>query len=167
MFSQELQDIINDCVSQVSDGAAAAEDFIYSGRPWRLNFSDYIRLLQESEYAAWTAAYGYCANHFTVSLNHLTTFFQLEDLNQFLKGAGFQLNDSGSEIKGTPESLLEQSSTMAPLVRVQFDESEHIIPGCFYEFAKRYPLKDGRLFQGFIAANADKIFESTNAKSAA
>ena len=165
LFSDELQSIIGDLTEQVPQDAAAAADFIYSGRPWHLNFSEYIRLLQESEYAAWTAAYGYCANHFTVSLNHLTTFFQLQDLNQFLKDAGFKLNDSGSEIKGSPASLLEQSSTMAPLVRLQFDDSEHVIPGCFYEFAKRYPMPDGRLFQGFIAANADKIFESTNVKA--
>ncbi len=37
------------------------------------------------------------------------------------------------------------------------------IPSCFYEFAKRYPQADGELYTGFVAASADKIFESTNA----
>jgi hypothetical protein len=37
------------------------------------------------------------------------------------------------------------------------------IPGCYYEFAKRYPLPQGEgLFQGFVPASADKIFESTS-----
>ncbi len=32
----------------------------------------------------------------------------------------------------------------------------------FYEFAKRYPTANGKLYQGFVAASADKFFESTN-----
>ncbi len=38
------------------------------------------------------------------------------------------------------------------------------IPSCFYEFAKRYPMPNGELFTGFVAAFADNIFDSTNAK---
>ncbi len=36
--------------------------------------------------------------------------------------------------------------------------------GCLVaaEFAHRYPLPNGNLFQGFVAKSADKIFESTN-----
>ena len=34
----------------------------------------------------------------------------------------------------------------------------------YYELAKRYPLPSGELFQGFVPASADKIFESTDAK---
>jgi len=36
------------------------------------------------------------------------------------------------------------------------------VPACFYEFAIRYPDENGQVFSGFIAANANKIFESTN-----
>jgi hypothetical protein len=36
------------------------------------------------------------------------------------------------------------------------------VPACYYEFARRYPIANGELYQGFIAASADKIFESTN-----
>ena len=87
----------------------------------------------------------------------------LEDLNSFLLENGFVLNEVSGLIKGTPAQLLEQSSTMAAPVNMQFDNANHVIPGCFYEFAKRYPLPDsGKLYQGFIAASADKIFESTH-----
>lgn len=165
LFSTRLQEIIAKIDEQVSHGEILSDGFIFSGRTWNLTFEDYIQLLQESEYAAWTAAYGFRANHFTVSLNHLTTFFNLQDLNSFLLENGIILNESGGLIKGSPEQLLEQSSTMAPPVKMEFDHSTHIIPGCFYEFAKRYPLPEsGRLFQGFIAKSADKIFESTNTK---
>lgn len=162
-FSDELQEIIAGIDAQIDKINVMQELFITSGRTWNLTFEQYIQLLRESEYAAWTAAFGYRANHFTISLNHLTTFFNLEELNVFLLENGFTLNQSAGLIKGTPEQFLEQSSTMAASVNLEFDHSIHVIPGCFYEFAKRYPMPEsGRLYQGFIAASADKIFESTN-----
>ncbi len=163
LFSKEVQRLVYEIDEQISFGEVMSEGFIYSGRTWDLTFENYIQLLQESEYAAWTAAFGYRANHFTVSLNHLTTFFELDEINNFLLEKGFILNESGGLIKGKPEQFLEQSSTMAAPVNMEFDHSTHVIPGCFYEFAKRYPRPDtGRLYQGFIASSADKIFESTN-----
>jgi hypothetical protein len=163
LFSDNLQSIIKKIDDQIDPANVMQELFIASGRTWNLTFEQYIQLLRESEYAAWTAAFGYRANHFTVSLNHLTTFFQLEDLNDFLLKQGFILNQSAGLIKGTPEEFLEQSSTMASPVNVEFDHTTQPIPGCFYEFAKRYPMPEtGQLYQGFIAASADKIFESTN-----
>jgi hypothetical protein len=163
LFSDDLQQIIAGIDAQIPKINVMEDSFITSGRTWNLTFEDYIKLLRESEYAAWTAAFGYRANHFTVSLNHLTTFFNLQDLNDFLLENDFSLNQIGGLIKGTPEQYLEQSSTLAAPVTVEFDHSTHVIPGCFYEFAKRYPMSDsGRLYQGFIAASADKIFESTN-----
>lgn len=163
-FSDELQAIVKRIDSEVGDEEMFEEDFLYTGRPWNLSFTEYITLLQESEYAAWTAAFGYRANHFTVSINHLNTFFDIQSLNQFILDNGFALNESGGLIKGTPEQLLEQSSTMAPMVNLEFSDVNHLIPSCFYEFAKRYPTEEGQLYQGFIAASADKIFESTNTK---
>ncbi len=164
-FSPELQSIIHELDKQVAADEVFEKDFLYTGRPWNLNFSQYIQLLQESEYAAWTAAFGYRANHFTVSINHLTTFFDIESLNQFILDQGFAMNESGGLVKGSPSQLLEQSSTMAPMVNLEFSDVNHLVPSCFYEFAKRYPTESGRLYQGFIAASADKIFESTDVKS--
>ena len=54
---------------------------------------------------------------------------------------------------------------MADRVPVTFTDETVTIPSCFYEFALRYPKPDGRLYSGFVAASADKIFESTNAGS--
>lgn len=163
-FSAELQAIVKKIDDQVDADEVFENDFLYTGRPWNLSFNDYITLLRESEYAAWTAAFGYRANHFTVSINHLNTFFDIQSLNTFILDHGFALNESGGLIKGTPDQLLEQSSTMAPMVNMTFSDVNHSIPSCFYEFAKRYPTDSGKLYQGFIAASADKIFESTNSK---
>ena len=79
-----------------------------------------------------------------------------------LKENGFELNNSGGEIKGSKEVLLEQSSTLADKIEVEFSDNKLIIPSCYFEFAKRYAMKDGSLYQGFVAQSADKIFESTD-----
>jgi hypothetical protein len=83
-------------------------------------------------------------------------------INDFLKSKGFKLNNFGGEIKGTPEELLEQSSTMANQVNVKFKDGVYPVLNSFYEFAKRYPMANGQLYQGFIAESANKLFESTN-----
>ena len=72
------------------------------------------------------------------------------------------MNTVGGEIKGTPEKLLQQSSTLAEIIPMEFVEGTFEVPACFYEFAIRYPDANGKLFSGFIAANANKIFDSTN-----
>jgi hypothetical protein len=164
-FSVELQQVINDLVAQVDEAAVLAEDFLYSGTHWSLDYPTYQKLLAESEYAAWTAAWGYCANHFTVSINYLANFSSIETVNQTLKDAGFVLNGTGGEIKGSSAVLLEQSSTLADNVEVEFSDGKISIPSCFYEFAMRYNKDDGEIFTGFVAASADKIFESTNSRT--
>jgi len=165
-FSPSLQSTIQGLIAQVDEEATKADNFIYSGRHWSLDAKTYETLLEESEYAAWVAAFGYRANHFTVSINHLEGFETLESVNDALKQAGFVLNSAGGEIKGSPEVLLEQSSTMADKIAVEFSDTTVEIPSCFYEFALRYPKANGELYTGFVAASADKIFESTNAKKA-
>jgi len=126
-------------------------------------FSEYERFYPKSEYAAWTAAFGIQLNHFTVNVNALKTFKSLQELNTFLLEQGLQLNEAGGVIKGTPAELLEQTSTMAKRIPWTFQGgATHSVMGCYYEFAKRYPLPSKtELFQGFIPKSADKIFEST------
>ncbi len=165
-FSQDVQNIIHKMVDQVEASAVTREDFLYSGAPWTVTTQEYETLLEASEYAAWMAAWGYRANHFTVSVNHMKHFQELTAVNQALKDAGFTLNVSGGEIKGGEDVCLAQSSTMADKVEVQFADASKVIPSCFYEFAQRYALPNGELYTGFVAASADKIFESTNTVAA-
>jgi len=162
-FSDEVQTIIRNLVDQLPDNISQQPDFLYSGRPWQISSTDYNTLLATSEYAAWLAAWGYRANHFTVSINHLDSFDCIIEVNNCLKNAGYTLNSAGGEIKGDEAVKLEQSSILADKALVQFSDVTLEIPSCFYEFAKRYPLANGDLYTGFVAASADKIFESTNA----
>ncbi len=160
--SPYIQETISTCIEQISESEIQNEKFVFGGKHWVTNHQTYEKLAQESEYASWVYAYGFRPNHFTVSINHLKNFKDITQLNTFIKDRGFRLNISGGEIKGTPEQLLEQSSTMAGEMMVQFGDGVYSIPACYYEFAKRYPMANGQLYQGFIAQSADKIFESTN-----
>ncbi|WP_069660327.1 DUF1338 domain-containing protein [Arcticibacter eurypsychrophilus] len=160
--SNELQHIVSGVIDQIPNDASTKENLLLQGRLWDISFDDYEILRKESEYASWMYVFGFCANHFTVLVNGLKTLRSLEEVNDFLKSKNFKLNDAGGEIKGTSDQFLQQSSTIADQVPVHFNQDIKNIPSCYYEFARRYPLDDGNLYQGFIAASADKIFESTN-----
>ncbi len=162
-FSPFLQTTIREKLDRVPDQVINSPELILQGSIFNpLSHEVYGRLREESEYAAWLYVFGFRANHFTVSINHLPDFEGIEEVNNFLKKEGFALNTAGGEIKGTPLELLEQSSTLADQVDVEFQEGSFSVPSCYYEFAKRYPDADGKLFSGFIAGSADKIFESTD-----
>ncbi|NCC73591.1 MAG: DUF1338 domain-containing protein [Sphingobacteriia bacterium] len=162
-FSSFLQSAIKTAIDKIPEEKLQSDTLIYSGNLWgKPSHEIYNQLRRESEYAAWLYVYGFCANHFTVSVNGLKKFNSVEKVNSFLKENGFQINDSGGEIKGTPAELLEQSSIKSEMIMVDFEEGSFEIPGCYYEFARRYPDGDGQLYSGFIAKSADKIFESTD-----
>ena len=162
-FSDFLQQTIKKVISQMPVSQSGSDELIFSGRTWeKPSFEVYNKLKEESEYAAWVYVFGFCANHFTVSVNYLKKNNSIEKVNSLLKTNGFLINDAGGEIKGTPQELLEQSSIKAGIVEIDFVEGAYEIPGCYYEFARRYPDESGKLYSGFIAKSADKIFESTN-----
>ncbi len=161
-FSTTLRETVRGLIDQVSGSTLDRADLPVAGRLWDLTRAQYEALADESEYAAWVAAYGFRANHFTVFVNALQGFESLQALNAFLKKEGFALNAHGGEIKGSPDDFLEQSSTLADPVEVDFADGGLSVPGCYYEFARRYPLASGDLFQGFVAKSADRIFQSTD-----
>jgi hypothetical protein len=153
---------VDKMVSEIPSSVYSSLDFSVSGRQWNMSQFTYEKLAKESEYASWVAALGFRPNHFTVNVNNLKNFTSIESVNEFLISKGIKLNSSGGLIKGNPQEFLEQSSTMASEIPVQFTEGTFNIPGCYYEFALRYKMASGKYYQGFVAASADKIFESTN-----
>ena len=165
--STELQATVKEILDTCDQTIFIKKDLIFAGSVWeKPSFEKYTSLRKESEYAAWMYVYGFRANHFTVNVNDLTDFPTLESLNDFLEDKGWKLNASGGKIKGTPEQLLEQSSTLGDIQEIEFLEGTHKIPTCYYEFALRHVDASGEFYQGFIAASADKIFESTDVKLA-
>lgn len=168
LVTKELSPEVRKAAAHAAETVASmdlkADSLLWKGRPWTASHATYQKLLAESEYAAWMYAFGFRCNHFTISFNSLKTFRDLSELNDFVRSCGYSLNGSGGEIKGTPTQFLEQSSTLAEKAKISFEDGLHEIPSCYYEFARRYPLPDGRMFQGFIEGSADKIFESTNVR---
>lgn len=157
------QAVIQQLLAQIPPGFVAGPEVFWAGRPWAtLRFADYERLSNESEYAGWLAALGLRPNHFTVSINALATLPRVEDVLDFVEAAGYRINEAGGRVKGSPEVLLEQGSTLADRVAVQFAEGPRIIPTCYYEFALRHRDRAGRLYEGFVPSSADRIFESTH-----
>jgi hypothetical protein len=139
-------------------------------RMWQTpTYADYQILLRESEYAAWTLAFGNRINHFTVSVYLMPKFASLQQFYEYLtEQLQIPMNTQGGVIKGSPACGLEQCATLATKVPVSFQEGIHLLPYAFVEFAFRHPLPeqtaDGlwhSYYQGFVVANADKIFEST------
>ncbi len=165
-FSRQLQDIVAGLCDQVPVAALNQPSIFWAGRLWTpVSHTTWTTLREESEYAAWVAALGLRPNHFTLSVNALQSFRDLPALLAFIEGHGFALNEAGGRIKGGPDVLLEQASTLADRVAVEFAEGErHLVPTCYYEFARRYPTAEGRLYDGFVAASADRIFESTDSQ---
>ncbi len=161
-LTNDARTTIADLVAQIPHNAITSPTFCNCGRPWApVAQSTYEALRRESEYAAWMAAFGYRANHFTVSANALRSVASLAELCSILEAAGFVLNHSGGVIKGTADIGLEQASTLAAPTSVPFADGPLSIPGCYYEFALRHPV-GGELFSGFVSDSADRLFESTD-----
>ena len=145
---------------------------------WNLPLlEDYNKLLEESEYAAWVIYNRYYLNHYTISVHELPgAYSELDHFNKFLESIGIVLNTAGGKIKVSKDGLLKQSSSVAQMVEAEFALGKTAnIAGSYVEFAERLPLpnfesiphnklsRDQRR-DGFEAANADKIFESTDMK---
>lgn len=165
-LSPGAQAIVRGLVDQLPADFARRPDLPWAGRPWRVTKAEYEALLAESEYAAWVAAFGFRVNHFTVDVGALASFPDLHALVAFLQEHAFAMNKSGGVIKGSPAERLEQASTIADRIEVELADARLTIPSCYYEFALRYRLPNGDLFQGFVPASADKIFESTDVGTA-
>lgn len=166
-FSEKFQKIIRKHLNSVGNAYYSDPDLIFKGSVWgKPSYKTYQSLREESEYGAWLYVHGFRVNHFTVSINALKKYDTIEKVNQFLKDNGYPMNTSGGEIKGSPEVYLQQSSTLSDIIKIEFKEGIYDIPACFYEFAIRYSNESGKLFSGFIAANANKIFDSTNYREA-
>jgi hypothetical protein len=177
--------IVSDPVDGIDlDDGQAVVDFLHEPLWPTPTWADYERLRSESEFAAWVIYNRYYLNHFTVAIHGLPgPYDRLERFNAFLESRGFTLNDAGGTIKASADGKLHQSSTVAAMVDASFSDGKggaevHRIPGSYVEFAERRVLdrfsslardqvRREHRREGFEAASADKIFESTDTAQAA
>jgi len=165
-LSPAAQHFITSALAAAELASRSMAELLLGTRPWPLpTWQQYEMLHRESPYAAWLSVWGLRANHFTVAVHDLPMRPTLRELVADLKQAGYAMNEEGGLIQGTPADHLEQASTLAELRPVRFrDGSTREIASCYYEFAERHRLLDGTLYQGFVAQNANNIFESTTVK---
>lgn len=170
----------SDPFAAVDPDAAGAVVAALCTRPWPLpSFADYRLLLPQSEYAAWTLANGYAINHVALSVHELRAdVASAAGLNDYLARRGFSLNGSGRSIQISADGLLRQSSTLAQTVVVRFaDGRAEPVAGSYVEFVERRALppfaslpstalRREHRRDGFEAANAERIFDSTDLRQA-
>jgi hypothetical protein len=109
-FSKELKSRIEALIDGFSPEILSSDQLVVSGSVFGpLSHEVYQEIRNESEYAAWVYAFGYRANHFTISMNSLKNYTTLQKLNGFLKDKGFHLNAAGGEIKTTRRIFSEMS----------------------------------------------------------
>ncbi len=160
------RELFESLVDQIVPAAVTTPDVFWAGTLWDpVDHDTYLDLRETSEYGSWVTALGLRPNHFTVSVNALEGFDGIRPLLDFVEESGYRLNESGGRVKGSPDVYLEQGSTLADSIEIEFADGPHAIPTCYYEFALRYPTPDGDLYDGFVAASADRIFESTHSTS--
>lgn len=146
--------------------------------PWEnlITSHEYKVLAGVSEYAAWVSVNGYALNHTTIAVHRLEGLQGgIAALNSHLTKQGIALSKEGGETKVSPDGLLLQSSTVADTIEVTLADGETMtVPGSYIEFAERLVLPEyahvpgdqideHHRRDGFEAASADKIFESTTA----
>jgi hypothetical protein len=164
-LSPDAQAVIGRLIGQLAEEAEPAEraercstrrDPARANRAWNLAHAEYATLAAESEYAAWVAAFGFHVHHFSVDVDSLSTFPDLEALDAFLIEHGFPLDDHGGVIRGSRTDRIEQSWTRAHQVAVAFTDQVARIPSCRYGFARRYRLPSGELFHGFAPSTQSR-----------
>lgn len=161
-FSRGLRDIVNSLLRQFDPDSLPEDAFVLGGCLWHPILHDtWERLHSESPYAAWMAAFGFRAHHFTVLVNELDSFASLAQLNEFLVQNDFALDDSEGMIRGSPEALLEQSLTLPASRELEFADARMEVPAGHYEFVYRHRLPSGELFSGFRPQSGNRIPEGT------
>ncbi len=148
-YSEDLRLGMRRLADHVPPERRAGPALVDGARPWALTHEEYLRLADESPYAAWVAAFAFRPHHFALSLNHLHGFGHIGDFNRWLRDRGIPLDERGGEIKGSPGTYLESSATTVATVDACFSDGVYRVPGSHCEFVWRHPLPDGQLYDGF------------------
>lgn len=157
-FSRGLRDIVNALLRQVDPQQVRDDDCVTGGLLWYPIMRDTRdRLLQESEYAAWVATFGFRAHHFAVSVNALGSIDSITALNTFLREHDVAIDTTDGPVRGSPAEGLEQSATKRNTVTVRFADGTRDVPGCRYEFTCRHATADGGIFPGFLGGAVTPI----------
>ena len=130
-LSREARALVRDMVGHLEPGAAAHPSFALSGRRWPLTSSIYRQLRDESEYAAWVAAFGFRAHHFAVNAGSLPTLDEA--------GLARFLAESGVAVASAPidDEPFDHVATVAEDVELELTDGSLVVPSCPCVFVGR------------------------------
>ncbi len=135
-------------------------------RPWQPPKRSLVEAVNAvTQYGAWVLLHGYSVNHFTgyVNNHHKSIYSDIEKTEQALIERGIPMKNT---IEGSLNTGLRQTATVAinEMVEVWDDTSQGLsqIPWtyAYYELAERN-LIEGKLFEGFLNAQAKNLFSLT------
>ena len=144
-------------------------------RPWSPPKRTVVEAVNEvSQYGSWVLLHGYSVNHFTAYINrqHTPIYPDIESTAQALASKGVPMKD---RFEGGQASGLQQTATHAVIEPVEvLDEQGNLDQMAwsyaYYELAQRYFVEDStgkkNLFEGFIAPQAQNLFEMTKSPRA-
>ena len=135
-------------------------------RPWQPPKLSLVEAVDRvTQYGAWVLLHGYAVNHFTGYINHhqASIYSDIETTARALAERGIPMKNT---IEGSLETGLRQTATVAvtEMVEVWDDRDRQLsqIPWtyAYYELAERN-LIGGKLFEGFLNAQAKNLFSMT------
>jgi hypothetical protein len=140
---------------------ALDERLFHSGVHWgAIDAASYSTLADESDYAAWFASQGFTPNHFTALVNDLPAIPSIDEVIELAQQMDVEISQVGGLIKGSALTGLQQAATEPErLEYLTSDRRVLQVPGSFYEFALRYPLADGKLYEGFLTQTTERHAE--------
>ena len=137
--------------------------------PWDKSFDKYNQLSDYSEYIGWFYAHGFVPDHFAIDACSLKGFNGIYDINYFLQDNDVELNLDGGSIKRDEKSRVFQSSTIANMVPVIFNDPSNMngkvefgVPGGYMEIIQRGFDENSKLFNGFSGESCEKLMTSTH-----
>ncbi|MDJ0570291.1 MAG: DUF1338 domain-containing protein [Pleurocapsa sp. MO_192.B19] len=159
--------------SQQDEQALAKSLIPVFTRPWTPPKQSIVKAVNEvSQYGAWVLLHGYSVNHFTGYINrqNTPTYPDIQSTAQALARQGVPMKDSfeGGESSGLQQTATQAVRELVPVLNKQGDLDKMLWSYAYYELAERYLIRDNTghktLFEGFIAPQAQHLFDMTKAK---
>ncbi len=157
---------LNQWLTTLSPEAIITQLQTLFSRPWQPPRRSLVEAINAvTQYGAWVLLHGYAVNHFTGYINHHhnSIYPDIEITAQALAERGIPMKDT---IEGSLATGLRQTATFAvtEMVDVRDDRSDRLIQipwtYAYYELAERHLVK-GKLFEGFLNAQAKNLFAMT------
>ena len=142
-------------------------------RPWTPPKQSIVEAVNEvSQYGAWVLLHGYSVNHFTGYINrqNTPTYPDITSTAQALASQGVPMKDSfeGGQPSGLQQTATQAVTELVPVLDEQGHLDKMLWSYAYYELAQRYQITDSQgqhtLFEGFIAPQAQHLFDMTEVK---